>query len=232
MQSHIGLVITVLSIIAIAAIAAVSTMQRRRQERRMQPEPRLGELNELQSFETDSVGEKRLSEIRVEDARHRVSPEPREARQTRPASPPRQSSVQEDLIVFHVMANQKPFVGYELLQALLAAGLRFGEMNIFHRYQEQSGKGPILFSLASATEPGTFDIQNMGGFSSNGLSLFLRCSNNCGIDTERYELLVKTARQLCDDLDARLLDESFQPLSEKKVEQLRRRLAGEQYNIA
>ncbi|MEE9451220.1 MAG: cell division protein ZipA [Gammaproteobacteria bacterium] len=132
---------------------------------------------------------------------------------------------QEQIIVLHLFAKKdKLFVGYELLQAILAVGLRFGEMDIFHRYQSLSGSGPILFSLACATEPGTFEMQKMGGFSCTGLTLFLRLSNNSTIDSERFELLMETAEQLKEDLGGGLHDYEAKPLSAQKMQAYRQQI--------
>jgi cell division protein ZipA len=128
-------------------------------------------------------------------------------------------------IALNVFAqNQQTFSGYELLQALLAAGLRFGEMNIFHRYQQDNGQGPILFSLASATEPGTFDIQQMGTFSCQGLSMFMELSGHPQIDEERFDLLLTTARQLAEDLAAVVLNDRREPLVDNQVVQYQTRI--------
>lgn len=116
--------------------------------------------------------------------------------------------------VMHIMAQQnKLFAGYELLQAILSSGLRFGEMNIFHRYREPNTQKGILFSLASATEPGVFDMLNMGAFSCKGLTLFMRKSEDEHDNRTRYELMLSTAQHLAEDLDGMLLDESRNLLS-------------------
>lgn len=47
-------------------------------------------------------------------------------------------------------------------------------MNIFHRYQQLSGNGPVLFSLASATKPGTFELSKIGGYACAGLTLLCK----------------------------------------------------------
>lgn len=113
----------------------------------------------------------------------------------------------QPILTINIMAkHDKLFVGYELLQALLSQGLRFGEMDIFHRYQETSGKGPILFSLASAMEPGTFDMPNMGGHRAKGLTLFMQLSGNQSIDNERFDLMYQTAINLAEELEGRLFD--------------------------
>lgn len=122
------------------------------------------------------------------------------------------------LIVYIAARPNRQFAGYELLQSLLAAGMRHGEMNIFHRYQELAGNGQVLFSLASATEPGTFDIHKMGGFVCKGLTLFMRCGADGDENVERFILLLNTARQLADDLAGDLLDEQRRPLTLDLIE--------------
>ena len=39
-----------------------------------------------------------------------------------------------------------------LLQNILESGLRFGEMDIFHRHESMAGNGEVLFSMANALE--------------------------------------------------------------------------------
>ena len=51
--------------------------------------------------------------------------------------------------------REEGFAGAELVAALRDQGLRFGEMNIFHYLDEDSGSA--LYSVANAIEPGTFD---------------------------------------------------------------------------
>jgi cell division protein ZipA len=127
--------------------------------------------------------------------------------------------------VLHVMANaDQCFKGYELLQALLSQGLRFGEMDIFHRYQETNGKGPILFSLTSAVEPGTFDIHNMGNYSCPGLTLFLQSSGHTQVDSERFETMLKVAQNIARELDGTCLTSKRESLTEMAINQYRQRI--------
>lgn len=121
------------------------------------------------------------------------------------------------LIVLHVLAQQgKTFIGYELLQSLLSAGLRFGEKNIFHRHEQLSGKGEILFSVASATEPGTFNLDEVGGLTCIGLSLFMN-SSKVAEPEKVLNILVDTARLLAEDLGGRVCDEQYQELTVQKI---------------
>lgn len=111
------------------------------------------------------------------------------------------------IVALHVIAKDgKVFAGYELLQILLSLGLRFGEMNIFHYHRDANVQQDVLFSLISATEPGVFDLLNMGAFSCKGLTLFMRKVEDVQDNNMRYELMLKTASHLSEDLDALLLD--------------------------
>jgi cell division protein ZipA len=121
------------------------------------------------------------------------------------------------IVMFLLAKENRQFVGYELLQTLLSAGLRFGEGQLFHRHQFSNGQGPVLCSLAAATESGVFDLQNIGAFSVRGLCLFMHASYNSTIDEERFTVLLDTARQLSEGLDALLLDDKRRPLTEQRI---------------
>lgn len=125
---------------------------------------------------------------------------------------------QSPIIAFYLMAPEgKQFFGYELLQALLSAGLCYGKMNIFHRYQK--GSNLILFSVASAIEPGVFDLDNMGAFSCPGLTLFIRACSEQELLYVQLDSLLQTAEQLADDLGGILCDDQRVPLTEDKIEE-------------
>ncbi|MCH9644834.1 MAG: cell division protein ZipA C-terminal FtsZ-binding domain-containing protein [Gammaproteobacteria bacterium] len=116
------------------------------------------------------------------------------------------------LIVFYLRAEEgRPYAGYELLQSLLSADLRFGDMDIFHH----AGG----FSLASITPPGTFDMDKMGSFSCTGLSLFLSLES-CEDPLTSFQSMLHTADQLVQDLGGKVLDEGQNLLTEEKVLQL------------
>ncbi|ASQ44936.1 cell division protein ZipA C-terminal FtsZ-binding domain-containing protein [Legionella clemsonensis] len=123
----------------------------------------------------------------------------------------------KSLMMFLLAKENRQLAGYELLQTVLAAGLRFGEGQLFHRHQYANGQGPVLCSLAAATASGVFDLQNIGAFSVRGLCLFMQSSGNPTIDAERLDIMYETAKQLCDGLDTHLLDEQRQPFTEASL---------------
>lgn len=123
----------------------------------------------------------------------------------------------QTLMLFLQAQDNRTLMGYDLLQTVLAAGLRFGEGHLFHRHQHANGQGPVLFSLAAATVSGVFDLQNIGAFSVKGLCLFMRTSGNAVIDKERFGILLDTAKQLSEELDTRLLNDQKHPLTEESI---------------
>ena len=105
------------------------------------------------------------------------------------------------LTVYHLIAPvDKPYVGYELLQALLTAGLRYGKHAIFHRHEQDNGQGEIVFSVAQATEPGIFNMDDMGALSCQGLTFFLQSYEGDPNFSQSHALLLETIKDLADDL--------------------------------
>jgi cell division protein ZipA len=138
-------------------------------------------------------------------------------KKTEPKLTSHEARVPNDIVILYVIAKTgKTFAGYELLQILLSLGLRFGDMNIFHYYQNTDDQENVLFSLASATEPGTFDLLNMDTFSCKGLSLFMRKTGDSEEDSMRYTMMLETAVQLSDDLAGYLLNGQKQLIANKQ----------------
>ncbi|MEO6699338.1 MAG: cell division protein ZipA [Paraperlucidibaca sp.] len=119
------------------------------------------------------------------------------------------------VISIHIMARNEPIPGRLLLEHLLQYGLRYGDMAIFHRHEHPTGQGSILFSLAQAMEPGTFDIDTLSRASVPGVSLFLGLPGyKCLV---AYDLMIDTARRLANALQADMLDEQGQVLTAGKL---------------
>jgi len=130
----------------------------------------------------------------------------------------------EEVFVINIMAPKGYyFAGSDLLDVSLEAGLRFGEMNIFHRHHHIDGSGPILFSMANIVMPGTFDLKTMEDFKTPGISLFLTlpCSAK---SMDAFELLYATADYLADNLGGDLKDEQRNGLTAQTVEHYRQRI--------
>ena len=83
--------------------------------------------------------------------------------------------------------------------------MRFGEMNIFHRHQDNAGKGQITFSIANMVNPGTFDVDNMEMFTTKGLTLFMTLPN-AGDSAKVFKLMLSAAKQLAAEFGGQVLD--------------------------
>src|SRR3990167_3471481 len=128
------------------------------------------------------------------------------------------------IVVMYLMAPEgNPYAGYELLQALLSAGLRFGKNRIFQRHVHKDGRGDVLFHCASAVAPGTFDLTQMGTFSCAGLSLFFSASN---VDEplSAFDCLLETIDQLVEDLGGQVLDETRTLFSKDRMLKYRQQI--------
>lgn len=123
-------------------------------------------------------------------------------------------------IVLHVMAQKgEAFGGYQLLQTLLACGMRFGKDKIFHRYLN-TDVGEKVFSLVSVTKPGTFDLAEMNHFSCPGLTLFL-LMKKCQQPMLAFDAMYNTARRLADELGGEICAENREPLTAQGLQALR-----------
>lgn len=124
----------------------------------------------------------------------------------------------------------QPYMGYELLQALLASGFRYGEMNVFNLYDEESKR--LLFSLSVSSPTHSFELSTMGGFSCSGLMMAMPLE---GRDLSRiFDLMLNTAAQLIEDLGGELLDEQQNPINDEIVAAWRSRIKvfeGKQHSV-
>jgi cell division protein ZipA len=127
------------------------------------------------------------------------------------------SATQPDIdnyIILQLMApNLRPYRGYELIQTLTSAGFHYGKMNIFHFYSDPLTKKELLFSLASAIEPGTFDLDNTGEIVCPGLCLFMSIHKVKSAVTA-FDLMWETAQILAQDLGGILCDRQLQPIDD------------------
>jgi cell division protein ZipA len=128
----------------------------------------------------------------------------------------------QDVIAVHVICRGTPFKGEDLLRCILSYGLRFGEMNIFHRHEMPSGQGKVLFSMAKAVEPGTFDIEGMTSEEIPGVSFFQALPGLHSI--QAYEIMIDTAKRLAFELGGEILDLQQSPLTRQLVEHYRERV--------
>lgn len=123
----------------------------------------------------------------------------------------------EVLIISVVMPDSQQMSGAALLPTLLTLGMKFGDMNIFHRHEDNAGNGKVTFSLANIMNPGTFDLDNMESFSTQGVSLFMTLPN-VGDAVVVFEQMLNAAKQLALEFNGQLLDDKRSVMT-KQTEQ-------------
>lgn len=129
-----------------------------------------------------------------------------------------------EVIVINVLARSGEFfAGDQLMQAMLACDLRYGDMSIFHRYSNVDGTGKILFSVANGVKPGTFSLDELESTQTPALSMFMGLPGPQK-PMQAFALLEETARRLALDLGGELKDEQFSVLTQQTLEHYRQRI--------
>lgn len=157
-------------------------------------------------------------------AKDRKKDKERGAERSAPAADAAPAPVEEVLIINVICRDEGGFKGPALLQNILESGLRFGEMDIFHRHESMAGNGEVLFSMANAVKPGTFDLDNIDLFSTRAVSFFL------GLPGPRhpkqaFDVMVAAARKLAQELNGELKDEQRSVMTAQTIEHYRQRIS-------
>ena len=137
--------------------------------------------------------------------------------------PQPQQAAEEVLVISVISRDPAGFKGPALLQNILESGLRFGEMDIFHRHESMAGNGEVLFSMANAVKPGVFDLDDIDLFSTPAVSFFL------GLPGPRhpkqaFDVMVAAARKLSQELNGELKDDQRSVLTAQTIEHYRQRI--------
>jgi len=138
----------------------------------------------------------------------------------KPVAKPKQDGV----MILHVLAEDDlEYEGRSLIRLLTSLGLRFGDKGIFHRHESHQLKSNILFNVASAVEPGIFNVKDADNFSTPGVTMFFLLSS---VDDPLnvYELMLETASRLAECLDAEIVDERHNPLTPQVIATQRQRI--------
>ncbi|WP_323843884.1 cell division protein ZipA [Microbulbifer magnicolonia] len=198
-------------------------------------EPELNESESLEALSADSaVNEVSAVESAEPTQEFRRAPQaelqrkekksPVNRQSTEAPSKPREKSPVEEVLIINVMAaDGDHFEGNDLLRVMVAAGMRFGEMNIFHYHQGGGADGPVVFSLANMVVPGVFDLAQMEDFSTPGVSLFLALPIE-GEAIKAFEQLLATSRQIAELLGGELKDENRSVFTAQTAEHYRQRV--------
>ena len=126
----------------------------------------------------------------------------------------------EMFVVIYVLALDEPFLGQGLVEVLLNSGMTFGEMDIFHQLDDE---GAQLFSLASAVEPGTFNLSSLDEFSTPGISLFMRV-HELAAPLQVLDSMLSVANRVAQELNGEVRDETRSVMTPQTIEHCRQSL--------
>lgn len=115
--------------------------------------------------------------------------------------------------------------GKEVLNIVRNYGLKYGVMNMYHRYEREDGMGDLWFSMLGVSYQGVqaFDLNTLADSHFSGLSLFLSLPHPHAL--RGFESMVSTARMIAKDLDADIHDEEGYVLDDAYVEKMRLQVA-------
>lgn len=160
---------------------------------------------------------------------------PASQRDMSPPKPSRQKEIQteeepgipapdfSEVIVINVMAKGGEFAGADLQRVLMSCGFQYGDMKIYHRHEQHSGKGPKLFSVANVVEPGFFEQEQMDAFSTPGVCMFMKLPGPKR-PLHAFDIMMDCARKIANLLDADIKDEHHNPMRQQTAEHYRQRV--------
>jgi cell division protein ZipA len=131
----------------------------------------------------------------------------------------------EKIVTIRLLCRDKcGFAGDELVLALRENGLRHGRFGIFHHYPGDAMESDVgvvpVFSVASLTEPGSFDLTRLRTDSFPGVSLFLGLPGPLD-GVAAFDAMVAAARAIAIRLEGDLVDEQGSTLSIQRERYLR-----------
>ncbi|MBP2279289.1 cell division protein ZipA [Psychrobacter sp. PL19] len=111
--------------------------------------------------------------------------------------------------------------GRDLLALIDKYGLRFGAMNMFHRYEKKDGTGMLWFSMMGITDSGIapFDPHSVATNNYSGIVVFLSLPHPQALLS--FDSMMSIAYMMASDLNAMMLDESNEPITPEYKQQLR-----------
>jgi cell division protein ZipA len=121
------------------------------------------------------------------------------------------------IVALRLIPREGELAAERAAKALSDAGLEHGRYSIFH---QRLGTIAEAFSVASLTEPGSFDLNNLEGNTIAGLSFFIVLPG-AGDPVARFDAMVETARALSVELAADLFDERGSSWSSQRERYLR-----------
>lgn len=159
-----------------------------------------------------------------------LSGEPTEIVEPAADKPKPRRRAPEKVVTLRVVARSEEEMSAEAaVLALKRCGFVHGRYGIFHLLPDDGTDEP-LFSVASLTEPGSFDLAGLRESKIAGLSLFLVLPG-VGDPVARFDSMIEFARDLAEELDGVLLDERGSSWSIQRERYIREEIIQYQHQL-
>ncbi|CAM3951173.1 cell division protein ZipA C-terminal FtsZ-binding domain-containing protein [Psychrobacter arenosus] len=111
--------------------------------------------------------------------------------------------------------------GEQLLKIVDKYGLKYGAMNMFHRYENKDGTGILWFSMMGITHDGIapFDLNTMPQTGFSGLVMFLSLPHPKAL--QGFDSMMSIAGLVSREINAVVMDENNQPITQDLKARLR-----------
>ncbi|KTG23327.1 cell division protein [Idiomarina sp. WRN-38] len=175
----------------------------------------------LPSMRVDKNEEVEQSELALEPSDEKPLKQP-EASTEQPEEPEEQGETDigepEEVIALHVKGSVQ---GALLLQMMTELGCKFGDLGIFHRYENTAGTGELIFSVANMFNPGTFDLDNLENFETEGVAFFMALPMKFD-GQQAFNMMLNAAKKLATEIpQGQVLDGQRQLLTRQSIHEAR-----------
>jgi cell division protein ZipA len=133
---------------------------------------------------------------------------------------PHDRPVERIVTLFVVARGDGHFRGSNITVAAEKAGLKFGDMHIFHRLVDGKPEASPVFSMANMVKPGSFDMNRIGELVTPGLSFFITLPGPMSA-LDAWDTMLPAAQRIAELLDGKLLDEDRNALGHQRIAVLR-----------
>lgn len=133
------------------------------------------------------------------------------------------AEAQMALVIHCISRDELGFSGDDMVSLFNQCDVRFGEREIFHRFEQADGKGSIQFSIVHSFEPRNFSPETILEQHFRGLSFFMKLPGAKN-PTAAYEAMVAIAQLLAKHFNADLFDGERSALTQQTIEHERQQI--------
>lgn len=129
------------------------------------------------------------------------------------------------VFMLHVAAKdeEQGFNCGQLVDVAAACGLRHGKMDIFHRHQEDNGKGKVQFSMVSSVNPGSFDLDKVDDQWTPGVTFFMSLPGPTN-NIQAFDYMYEMAKVIAKNMKGEVRDEQHSVMTTQTAEHIRQEI--------